>query len=98
MSIQKLSISSKEDIYYSLVTKDSKSGFFSNDRLLILNSRDKELFYLSKIPEGRIPFINEAEVNSLKFKSKITRENIKSNQASQFKCAHIPGRISAFQI
>jgi hypothetical protein len=41
MNIQKLSVSPKEDIFYSLVTKDSKTGFFSNDRLLILNGKDK---------------------------------------------------------
>jgi hypothetical protein len=73
MNIQKLSISPKDEICYSLVTKDSKTGFFSNDRLLILNTKDKELFYVSKLPEGLIPFLTESEVKSLKSKSKVTR-------------------------
>ncbi len=49
MNIQQLSISPKHTLYYSLITKDSKSGFFSNERLLVLNDKDKELFY-AKIP------------------------------------------------
>ena len=98
MNIQKLSISPKEDIFYSLVTKDSKSGFFSNDRLLILNARDKELSYLSKIPQGSIPFYSQAEVRSVKHKSKVSRQAIKSNQVKQFKCASVSGKVSTFQV
>jgi hypothetical protein len=98
MNIQKLSISNKEEIYYGLVSKDSKTGFFSNDRLLILNSKDKELSYVSKIPEGLIPFLTEAEVKSIKHKSKITREAIKTNQITQFKSTTVPGKLSTFQV
>lgn len=78
MSVQKLSLSKREDIYYGVVTKDSKTGLFSNDRLLILNAKDKELSYISKLPEGLIPFFNEVEVKSLKHKSKVTRDAIKN--------------------
>ncbi len=72
MNISQLSISPKHTIYYSLITKDSKSGFFSNERMLVLNSKEKELFY-TKIPEGLIPFLNEDEVKSLKSKVKVSR-------------------------
>lgn len=41
MNIQTLSLSPQQHIYYSLVTKDSKTGLFSNDRLLLLNTRTK---------------------------------------------------------
>jgi hypothetical protein len=78
MGISKLSLSKKDDIYYGMVTKDSKTGLFSNDRLLVLNTKDKELSYISKLPEGLIPFFNEAEVKSLKHKSKVTRDAIKN--------------------
>lgn len=49
-NIQKLNISSKHTLYYCIVTKDSKTGFFSNDRLLILNTKEKSLSYISKLP------------------------------------------------
>lgn len=68
----------KEDIYYGLVSKDSKTGLFSNERLLVLNTKDKELSYISKLPEGLIPFFSEAEVKSLKYKTKVTRDAIKN--------------------
>lgn len=78
MGISKLPVSKKDEIYYGVVSKDSKTGLFSNDRLLVLNSKDKELSYISKLPEGLIPFFNETEVKSLKHKSKVTRDAIKS--------------------
>jgi hypothetical protein len=40
-NLQKLTITPQESIYYSIVTKDSKTGFFSNDRLLLLATRQR---------------------------------------------------------
>lgn len=39
MAVQKLTVSSKDSVFYGLVSKDSKSGFFSNDRLLVLATK-----------------------------------------------------------
>ena len=73
MGVQKLSVNSKDSVFYGLVSKDSKSGFFSNARLLVLATKEREFYYLSKLPEGLIPFLSEAEVKSVKPKYKLTR-------------------------
>jgi len=52
------------------------------------------LFYVSKIPEGLIPFYNYEEVKSLKFKTKISRENIVKAEITDFKCNNVPGKVS----
>lgn len=38
-------------IAYSIVKKVSNSGWFSNERLLVIDCANKELFYLSHVPE-----------------------------------------------
>lgn len=44
---------------YGLVDKESNSGLFKNERLLILNTKEGTLGYLSKMPENMIPFLSE---------------------------------------
>ena len=44
---------------YCIVEKASNTGLFKNDRLLIFNSKEESLSYLSKIPPGLIPFLTE---------------------------------------
>lgn len=98
MAVQKLTVSSKDSVFYGLATKDSKSGFFSNDRLLVLATKEREFYYLSKPPEGLIPFLSEAEVKSVKPKLRVTREEVKNQQVTLFRCAPAPGKISTFQV
>lgn len=45
-----------------MVDKESNTGLFNNERLLILNVRKESLLYLSKVPLGLIPFYTEEEV------------------------------------
>ncbi len=54
--------------------------------------------YLSKVPEGLIPFFTEEEVKGLTYKEKITREMVRKNTITDFKCYPIQGKISSFTI
>lgn len=94
--IQKLSLSPHHEVYYNLATKESKSGFFNNDRLIILNTKDRYLGYVSKLPEGLIPLLNENEVKSLKFKVLVRREEINNGVVKDFRCYQMPGKLSTF--
>ena len=55
-NMQVLPINDKHHVYYNLSTKQSNSGWFNNDRLIILNTKNKTLGYVSKMPEYQIPF------------------------------------------
>ena len=48
--MQVLPINDKHNIYYNISTKQSNSGWFNNDRLIILNTKTKILGYVSKMP------------------------------------------------
>jgi hypothetical protein len=52
------------------------------------------LGYLSKVPEYMIPFYTEEEVSKLKYKAKLTREQIKSGEVKNFKCQPVNGKIA----
>lgn len=62
---QYLGINKSEFVLYNLVHKESNLGLFKNERVLILNIKDESLSYLSKIPQGLIPFYSYEEVISL---------------------------------
>jgi len=49
--IGKISDEPSSSILYAPVTKTSQSGFFSNQRLAILSTKEGTLGYLSKVPE-----------------------------------------------
>jgi hypothetical protein len=59
-------INTKNNYFYNIITKESGSGFFSNERLLILNANERSLMYQSKIPQGYLPFETEAEILATK--------------------------------
>ena len=75
-NLQTLSIDDRHNVYYNLSSKISNSGWFNNDRLIILNTKSKVLGYVSKLPEYQIPFYSQEEVNCVKFKSYVSRELI----------------------
>ena len=49
-NLQTLSIADGHHIYYNLSTKLSNSGFFNNDRLIVLDTQKNMLGYVSKLP------------------------------------------------
>ena len=46
----------------------------------MLNTQQKVLGYLSKVPEYMIPFYNEEEISNLKYKVKLNREQVKNGE------------------
>jgi hypothetical protein len=96
--LQRLTLPSKHEVCYNLVTKESKSGFFDNERLIVLNTKDRSFGYLSKLPEGLIPLLSEEEVKSLKFKALVTRTEILNGEVKEFKCQQVTGKLSTFEL
>lgn len=57
-TLQRLQLPGLYEVYYCIGTKESNTGLFSNDRLVILNNRERSIGYISKLPPGLIPFLN----------------------------------------
>lgn len=96
--LQKLSLAPNHEVYYNLVSKESRSTFFNNDRLILLNTKDKYFGYVSKLPEGLIPLLNEDEVKSLKFKAMVKKEEIVNKVVKSFQCHQVPGKLNTFEV
>lgn len=56
--LQKFTLPNGQIVVYCLANKESGTGLFSNERLLLLHSGDKSIRYYSKLPEG-LPFTSE---------------------------------------
>ena len=74
-----------EFILYNLVEKESASGFFKNERLLVLNTREESVGYCNKVPEGLIPFEWEEEVKGQIKESVVLRGRTAMCEADGFK-------------
>ena len=87
-SIHRQSLPDGHILLYCLANKESGTGFFSNERLLLLNSAEKSIQYYSKLPEG-LPFTPDGKVTPGKGKVIV-------DKVSEFKCEAIKGKTSTF--
>jgi hypothetical protein len=87
---QYLRLTPSEFVLYNLVEKESNSGLFKNERLLVFNARQESICYLSKVPPGLIPFETEEEVALQQPKEKLSLSEIYENGENKATVRAIP--------
>jgi hypothetical protein len=73
----KVDILPEGKVVYSLCEKESNSGLFNNERFLILNCKESQLFYFDSIPKMPIPVTNLNDIPKPKPKNSVAFKDVK---------------------
>jgi hypothetical protein len=87
----------EEFIAYSVVTKESKSGMFSNEKLLMLNSFKRQLVYFSKLPK-LLPFGSYSEMERQYFLEERPKEVIELDKVRRFMFVPAKGSLASVAV